>query len=495
VDDPDLADLGDLPFVTIDNPDSRDLDQALHIARDRGGGGYLVDYAIADASYYVRPGSALFAEALSRGASYYLPGLTIPMLPRVLCEGLVSLNQGQLRRALVFRIHLDVAGACVGIDIVRARVRSVRKLSYPGVQRYYDDPGGSDFSTHPWRETLDLLREVGQLRIADARRRDVVQYRRRELEVVLDDEETLGFTAMTDDRLEVERYNEQISLLCNVEGARLLLAARGEEQVQALFRVHPAPSAAALDSLAEIVGALVTCLDLDPEVWRWRQGNGRESLADYLDRLPRLGRLGRVRRAVERQARLLNERSTFEEEPAAHHGVGAPVYARFTAPMREIVGVFTHKEASEALSGPQGCPPAEDDLVLRRRVADAGNRAKEIQRRITKEANKLVLDRLLGRELGQASAQRQRRLGTVMGLAPTRVYVQLDEPALDVKVYVQDLEAQMGSRLVLTEPGVQLSDPDGVVVLRLGDPVRVTVAGYDDERERWIFHLETMGPG
>ncbi len=79
LDDPHLIDLTHLPFVTMDNEDSRDLDQALFI--DRDGEGYRVMYALADASHYIRPGSALFDEALERGTTYYTPLLAAAMLP------------------------------------------------------------------------------------------------------------------------------------------------------------------------------------------------------------------------------------------------------------------------------------------------------------------------------------------------------------------------------------------------------------------------------
>ncbi len=73
IDDPALVDRTALPFVTIDNASSKDLDQAVHVARD--GDGFMVAYAIADASFYVRPGTALFAEAMARGGELLLPRL------------------------------------------------------------------------------------------------------------------------------------------------------------------------------------------------------------------------------------------------------------------------------------------------------------------------------------------------------------------------------------------------------------------------------------
>ena len=90
IDDPDLVDHTDWPFVTIDGENSMDLDQAVYV--EPVGEGHIVHYALADASHFVVPGTALHTEALRRGASYYFPGFMVPMLPRALSEDLVSLT-------------------------------------------------------------------------------------------------------------------------------------------------------------------------------------------------------------------------------------------------------------------------------------------------------------------------------------------------------------------------------------------------------------------
>jgi ribonuclease R len=484
--DASLEDLTRLPFVTVDNRGSRDLDQALHLERLPGGQGYLVRYAIADASYYVRAGTPLFGEALARGATYYLPGLAIPMLPRSLCEDLVSLNQGRLRRALVFEMRVDRRGECLETRLVRALVSSRRKLTYPGVQRHYDDPAGSGMAREPWGEPLDLLREVGELLRERARRQHVVEYRRSEVEVKVGEGERASCTIVGDRRLEVERYNEQVSLLCNVEGARLLAQARGLEHVQGVFRVHPPPGSDALVGFERTVEALVRRRRLLPEVWSWRRGE--EPLADYLARLPRRSRLGR---ALERQARMLNDPARFEPEPAPHHAIGAPFYARFSAPMREIVGVFTHKEALEALGGAAAAPPTAGDVVLREQVIDAANRARALQRQLTKDADLLALDLLLSPDLARPRPQRVVRRGTVLGLERHRLRVQLDRPTVDLKVDVADLSRSFGCGFRLDDTGVAMEPEDPQApTYHLGDEVVLVTAGRDPDRNRWHFDLE-----
>jgi len=454
--DPTLVDLTALPFCTIDNEDSKDLDQALCIEAAPGDG-HVVWYALADASFYVRPGSALFAEALARGASYYLPGLSVPMLPRVLSEDLVSLGPDVDRRALVFRAALDATGAVTDAAWIRARIRSRAKRSYRGVQRHYETGALAGRDTTP---TLDHLAVVGRRLIARAEARHVVQYVRHEVEVGFADPAGRRFIAFEEPRTDCDRYNEQISLLVNTEGAALMARLAADGKASPIFRVHPAPAPPDLSAFARKVDRLVDALALS-DAWRWRPDS--EPLASWVARLPS----GPVARALQRQALVLNQRSMFAAEPGLHYGVGAALYARFSSPMREIVGVFTHKEALEALAGhPED--PADD--ALRDRVIAAANAAKERQRQLTKASNQLVIDAFLTPGLELA--------GVVMGMSGDRLYLQLDDPPLELKVYAADL-------------GAPLRVDDGVIAhvgaqkIALGDPLRVRVTGHDPKRDRW----------
>ncbi len=363
LDDPALEDRTALPFCTIDGPTSKDLDQALHVARRPGG--YLISYAIADAAHFVPPDSALFAGALERGASYYLPGFSLPMLPRELSEGLISLNPGVVRRALVFDISLDDRGELVGTALARARIKSREKLAWGDVQRLYDDPASSPLAKSALGPVLELLREVGEKRIALAATSDVVRYRRREVEVKVDGDH-LGFVVLDAVRDRVELYNEQISILCNREAGRLL-ADEPAPHLQPIYRVHPAPEAADVSAFFELAKRTVEAHGL-PASLAPREG---EPVATYLRRLPEAGPALRVGRAIERQALLINVRSAFSTEPERHYGVGAEVYARASSPMREVVGVFLHKELIELMEGAR--EPSAIDLALRDRVVEAAN--------------------------------------------------------------------------------------------------------------------------
>lgn len=486
LDDPSLEDLTHLPFVTIDNTDSKDLDQAMYLEGEQDG--YTVYYALADASYFVRPGSALFSEALKRGASYYLPGLSIPMLPRKLSEGLVSLNPDVDRRSLVFVMRLDKRGAVLDTKIVRARVHSVAKLSYSGVQRFFDDPESSPLSSQTYTRSLELLRQVGELRLADAKRRDVVRYNRQETEVERTD--SGNWAIVTRERLDVDSWNEQISLMCNSQGAKILAKYSESDLAQSIYRIHEPPEQKSLERLQLVLESIARTHHLDPAAWCWEPK--AKSLAHFLEDLPDVPSTKRIREVVQRQALLVNHRSVYSAEPGLHYALGVTPYARFSSPMREMVGIFTHKEALEKLHLLPDSHDNKEDEELRERIIQVANQAKELQRRLTKDIMGLAMDQLLRKDLDLPRKKRPRHMATLMGISPTRMYVKLDDPPADLKIYLEKLSTT-GKKLIPSEDGVNLLDSEGKVRYRVGDPLEVTVDSYDKRRRRWHLlphHIE-----
>ncbi|MCH9648315.1 MAG: RNB domain-containing ribonuclease [Deltaproteobacteria bacterium] len=486
IDDPSLEDLTGLPLVTIDEEDSKDLDQAVCIEERQGG--FRVWYAIADAAHFVRPGTALWSEALARGSTYYLPGLVIPMLPRELSEYLVSLHLQENRRALMFRVDLGADGEVSECRISRARVRSRVKTSYDAVQDFFDGKAKAPGGDPEVSRSLELLQRVGELRLALAEARDILQIRRQEVRINLGQKPGFGFIAMTDDRIDAERYNEQISLLCNMEGARFLRRGRGDDRLQAIYRYHQAPDGERLAQLQRQIGALTQIQGKDPAQWAWQRG--RQSLAAYLRSLPSTGDGSRIAKAIHRQAMLAGGRSGFDSEPGIHHGVGADVYARFTAPMREVVGVFVHKESWERL----GLASAGDlgrDQKLRQAVVAAAERSRQVQREIDRELNREVLDQMFSRDLDLAREDRPTHRGTVLGISRSKVHVQLDQPAIDVKIYQHHLEEEPGGEnLHAGRDGVTLRrSRDGEVLWSVGAEVQLRLRGHDTARDRWRLEL------
>ena len=139
-----------MPLVTIDPPDAKDHDDAVHAEPDpdpANKGGFIVHVAIADVAFYVRPGSALDRDALIRGNSVYFPDRVVPMLPERISNDLCSLVPGEARGALAVRMVIGADGRKRSHTFHRVLMRSAAKLAYAQAQAAID--GKPDDVTGP----------------------------------------------------------------------------------------------------------------------------------------------------------------------------------------------------------------------------------------------------------------------------------------------------------------------------------------------------------
>ncbi len=227
-----LADLTALEFVTIDPPDTTDLDQALHIEAaaagpGRAGGGFRVRYAIADLPALVTPGGAVDREARRRGQTLYAADGRIPLHPAVISEGAGSLLPGAVRTAFVWDFTLDPAAEVASVTVSRALVRSRARLSYEEAQSAIDAG-----TANP---SVALLRTVGLARIELERLRGGASLNSPDEEIVLG---ASGYRVERRRPLPVEDWNAQLSLMPGMAAARIMLGGG-----VGILRTMPAPSA------------------------------------------------------------------------------------------------------------------------------------------------------------------------------------------------------------------------------------------------------------
>jgi len=207
------ADMTDVPFVTLDPPESMDLDQAFHLER-RPQGGFRLRYAIADVAAFVTPGGDVDAEAHRRAETAYSPDSRAPLYPPVLSEGAASLLPDGPRPAVVWHMDVDADGLTVDTDARRALVSSRAKLGYAEAQDAIDD-GGAD-------GMLTLLPEIGRLLQQAEHARGGASLGVPTQEVV---ERDGGYTLRFRRMLPVEDWNAQLSLLTGRAAADMMLEA------------------------------------------------------------------------------------------------------------------------------------------------------------------------------------------------------------------------------------------------------------------------------
>lgn len=352
---PPAADRTDIPFVTIDPPTSRDLDQAMYLTR-RHGGGYRVQYAIADLRAFVRPGGHLERETWRRGQTVYFPDGKVPLHPQVLSEGAASLLPGVERTAVLWTIDLDTDGATTDVRLERALVRSRAKLSYADVQ--------ADADADRVAEPIALLPEIGGILHSRGIARGAVNLPLPEQDVEPSGD---GWRLVLRPPVPIEEHNAQISLLTGMAAASIMLKGG-----MGLLRTMPAPDPEAVRRLRVAASGLGI---------KWPAGM---SLGEMLTRIepahPRHAALLDQAAELLRGARYTAFHGTTQADPE-HGGVAAP-YAHVTAPLRRLVDRYA-TEVCLALSAGDPVPdgirealPALPDVMARTdHIASTAERA------------------------------------------------------------------------------------------------------------------------
>lgn len=363
-------DRTDLPFITIDPPESMDLDQALLVER-RHGGGFRVHYAIADVAAFVSAGDPVDLEANRRGETLYGADSKIPLHPKVMSQGAASLLPDQTCPALLWTIDLDASGEGIDVDVHRALVRSRAKLNYSGVQRMIDAGDAEPM----W----DVLREIGELRMQREADRRGISLALPEQEIHVEDGRwQLEFRA----RREVELWNEQISLLTGMAAAHLMVGAK-----VGLLRTLPEPPHWAVERLHRTAKAL----DID-----WPDGQSYPAFISSLDGERPLHVAMMVScTTVLRGAGYAAFNGEVPEQ--SRHSALAAQYAHTTAPLRRLVDRYVG-ETCVALGAGKAVPEWVLEALpgLPETMQESSRRASRYEREVLSLAEAFTLQTRIG---------------------------------------------------------------------------------------------------
>ncbi|MGZ5420850.1 MAG: RNB domain-containing ribonuclease [Aeromicrobium sp.] len=322
-----VEDATDIPFVTIDPPGARDLDQAMFLERD--GAGFRVHYAVADLGSVIGPGGAVDAEARRRGQTVYLPDARVPLHPPLLSEGALSLLPCKVRRAAVWTIDMGTDGTPTNATVRRALVKSDAQLDYDGVQATFDAG-----NPHP---SVEPLADLGRLRLKLRVSLGAIELGLPEQEIVADGDEWRIHMRL---RSEVDAWNAEVSLLTGMCAAELMLKAG-----IGVLRTLPAAGDGAIEKFRRAARALGV---------EWPDGATAGEILIGLDlRLPESQAL------MSDASRLLRGAGYESFDGSAprltgHAGIGGP-YAHVTAPLRRLADRFG-SEVSLAVCAGQPVP-------------------------------------------------------------------------------------------------------------------------------------------
>jgi ribonuclease R len=412
-------DWRELPLVTIDPPDAKDHDDAVHAAPDpdpNNKGGYIVNVAIADVAFYVRPGSALDRDALTRGNSVYFPDRVVPMLPERISNDLCSLVPGEPRGALAVRMVIGSDGRKRSHSFHRVLMRSAAKLNYAQAQAAID--GRPDDTTGPLLEPIlkPLYTAYALVKLARDER-DPLDLDLPERKILLKPDGTVD-RVIVPERLDAHRLIEEFMILANVAAAEML----EKKALPLIYRVHDEPSQEKVHNLQEFLKTL----DLPFA----KAGALRPALFNRV--------LSQVRGHDSEP--LVNEvvlrsqaQAEYSAENYGHFGLNLRRYAHFTSPIRRYADLIVHRALIRSLGLGEGALPETETLES---LSEVAAQISVTERRAMK-AERETADRLIAHFLADRIGATFQ--GRISGVTRAGLFVKLSDTGADGLIPIRTL--------------------------------------------------------
>ena len=317
-------DLTDMTIFTIDGDDTKDIDDAISISKK--GENYILGVHIADVSYYVKEGTALYKEAYSRGTSVYLVDRVVPMLPHKLSNGICSLNPNVDRLAISCIMEITPNGKIVSHDIFESIIRSRIQMTYKKVNKILNDeetPEGYE----PFKDDLKLMWELAKILRKEKLARGYLDFDVDEPKILVD-ENCKPYDVVLRERGKGENMIEDFMIAANETVAEHVFYMG----LPFVYRVHEVPDNEKVEEFLNSISMLGYHIVGD------RNFVYPKSMKKILDQL-------RDKEGFEILSTLLlrcMKKAVYKPENLGHYGLASKCYTHFTSPIRRFPDTTVH---------------------------------------------------------------------------------------------------------------------------------------------------------
>ncbi|KJY97757.1 ribonuclease R [Pseudoalteromonas ruthenica] len=464
------VDLRHLPLVTIDGEDARDFDDAVFCERKKSGG-WRLWVAIADVSHYVQKGSPLDKEAINRGNSVYFPEQVIPMLPKVLSNGLCSLNPKVDRLCMVAEMTVSAAGKLSGYRFYQALMNSHARLTYTKVHAILE---GDEKLREEYAPLVGHLQDLQQMYMAlkaARQERGAIEFETLETRFVFNAQRKIE-SIVPVVRNDAHKLIEECMILANVSAARLL----EKHEASALYRVHDEPDSEKLGHFRQFLGEL----GIENPFGDSPEPAEITAAIDKLADRPELGLIQTMLLRAMKQA-------VYQPDNIGHFGLALPAYAHFTSPIRRYPDLVVHR-AIKAILKAQGQQTSGEYEYNDDEADQLGEQCSMTERRAD-DATREVADWLkceymqdhVGMHFG----------GVISSVTNFGLFVRLDDLQIDGLVHI----ANLGDEFFHFDGAKHcLVGEHSRTVYRMGDKISVQVASVSLEERRINLALAQQEP-
>lgn len=466
------ADRRNLPIVTVDGEDSKDLDDGVY-ARKNADGSYFLGVYIADVSWYVRENQPLDREAYERGTSVYLVDRVVPMLPKELSNGICSLNAGVDRLSMACEMQISAEGEVTSYEILPTVIHVYRRLTYNIVNKVLVDKAEPFVSDN--EDIKAMLMNLAELRnILKAKRhsRGSIDFEVPEVKVKLDENGHPVALIKREGSL-AESIIEECMLIANETVAKHM----DNKQLPFMYRVHEQPSEEKIERLNNLLAAFGLFVRQD-EAGQIKPMDVQRVLAKVEGR-PEERIISTVALRSMQQAR-------YSEQSLGHFGLAARYYTHFTSPIRRYPDLIVHRLLRETFA--TGSIPVERQEKLRSLLPEVADHSSE-RERLAIEAERETTD--MKKIEYMADYVGEEFTGVISGVTAFGLFIELDngvEGLVHVSTMTNDFYEYVEEQFAMVGEHTQQK-------YRLGDEVEVLLVRANIEERNLDFVLKDNGAG
>ena len=494
------VDLRNEEIFTIDGEDAKDLDDAVNVKKNDDGT-YTLGVHIADVSYYVKSGSKLDKEAITRGTSIYMMDRVIPMLPKELSNGICSLNENQDRFTISAIMKIDQKGKVIDSDIFKSVIKTTKRMNYHDVNdifKFIDYNNQKIAQTYKNSNSIDTIspKDLERINKVSEKYKNFIDHflRMRELKNILKNrrdrngslnldipeskiilnEKGVAIDVRKYDYLESNEVIEQFMLTANETVAEKFYWL----QAPFIYRVHEIPD---MDKVIELnkflfnLGYKIRGIKKDDE-----NSVHSKAFAQVLDEVKGKSEEKVVSNLILRTLKV----AKYESQNKGHFGIASKCYCHFTSPIRRYPDLFIHRVISSYLKHDYNI---NEELRKKYEIeaikyAETSSEREKVAQKVERDAEAIKKAEYMKEKIGQIYE------GVVSSVTPFGMFVELDNTVEGLVRF-----ENMGNEyFIYDDERKTLIGENSKKIYKIGDKVKIEVINANKLTKKIDFKLCTF---
>lgn len=397
-------DLRDLPIITIDGDDAKDLDDAVYVEKLKNGN-YRLIVSIADVSYYVPEGSMLDEEAYKRGNSVYLVDRVLPMFPKELSNGICSLNPGEDKLTFTCEMEITPEGKIVDSDTYKSVIKTVRRMTYNNVNKIIS---GDEEAVKEYSDIKDMVMtmlELSKIIRELKHKRGSIDFDLAEIKLVLDENGKVKYIKNRE-RGESERIIEDFMIAANETVAEKLFWL----EVPSIYRTHEKPDPERIKTLNETLSK-----------FKYRIHSADEIHPKQFQQIIEDSKERGINLLVHKMILMALKQAKYTVDNLGHFGLASGYYTHFTSPIRRYSDLMVHRILNSVLHGYPSKKTLAKSMEKLPQICEHISKTERVAMKVEDESVKIKLVEYMMDKVGEEYD------AIVVGFSNKRVFFETEE--------------------------------------------------------------------